>query len=312
MGTPFGSEKVITQHISEAKLKTYFVGFDIDCKGQRYYRLDDLIYFLERAIPEFAFGNTIGPKVPVPELVDILREAARSIYRIKQFQEARKIYENGGCIADDNVVQKKYLERGEFGELILHLLLRDFHATIPLLSKIYFKDAYSVTVHGFDAVHVHPDEKTLWLGEAKLYVDGKKGVHALTKDVKDHFQRDYLNEEFAIISKKLRILDKISEKDHWLEIMDEHTKLSDVLSSVTIPLLCTYSSDNFKKYDDEAKQAFVNDYEKEVRGLQQYFDENCHHPLKTNLNIVLMLFPVRCKNELVRRMHQKLWLMQEI
>jgi hypothetical protein len=36
--------------------------------------------------------------------------------------------------------QDKDLARGEFGELILHLLLRDFHDTVPLLSKIYFKD----------------------------------------------------------------------------------------------------------------------------------------------------------------------------
>ncbi|WP_330558188.1 Hachiman antiphage defense system protein HamA [Acutalibacter sp. 1XD8-33] len=31
--------------------------------------------------------------------------------------------------------------RGEFGELILHLLLRDFKNTIPLISKVYFKDS---------------------------------------------------------------------------------------------------------------------------------------------------------------------------
>jgi hypothetical protein len=85
-----------------------------------------------------------------------------------------------------------------------------------------------------------------------------------------------------------------------------------VLDSVTIPLLCTYSSDNFTKYDDEALPAFVSDYENEVRGLKGYFDRNCHHSLKTDLNIILLLFPVQCKNELVRRMHEKLWLMQRI
>ena len=41
--TPFGSEKVITQHISDTDLKTYFVGFDINDDGQRVYRWDDFI-----------------------------------------------------------------------------------------------------------------------------------------------------------------------------------------------------------------------------------------------------------------------------
>jgi hypothetical protein len=88
--------------------------------------------------------------------------------------------------------------------------------------------------------------------------------------------------------------------------------LSDVLRSVTIPLLCTYSSDNFKKYNNETLSAFIRDYEKEANELKKYFDENNDHPLKTNLNIILLLFPVRCKNELVRRMHEKLEQLQRI
>jgi hypothetical protein len=311
MGTPFGSEKVIIERISEAELKTYLVGFDIDSEGQRYYRLDNLIGVLQRAIPEFAFGHHEGTNINITRITDILREAARSIYRIEEFQKTRDVYVKGGCIADDDA-QKKFLRRGEFGELILHLLLRDFHATVPLLSKIYFKDAYGSTVHGFDAVHIYPNEKTLWLGESKLYFDGKKGIKALIQDVKDHFQSDYLNEEFAIVSKKLKLFDNIPEKEHWLEIMDKHTKLSDVLNSVTIPLLCTYSSYNFTKYDNENLQDFVADYEKEVRELKSYFDENCNHPLKTSLNIILLLFPIQCKSKFVKGMHEKLWLMQGI
>ncbi len=94
--------------------------------------------------------------------------------------------------------------------------------------------------------------------------------------------------------------------------MDKNTKLTDLFKSITIPLVCTYTSDNFTKYDDENLQEFIEDYEKEVRELKKYFDENNDHPLKTNLNIILLLFPVKCKNELVRRMHKKLYLLQEI
>jgi len=308
--TPFSSEKVITQHISEADLKTYFVGFDINDSNERFYRWDHLIDILQSVIPEFAFGFHDGTDTDNTKLTKTLREAAKSIYRIKEFEESRQIYEADGKI-DDNV-EEKYLRRGEFGELILHLLLRDFHDTVPLLSKIYFKDAYGSTVHGFDAVHIQPKTKTIWLGESKLYVDGKNGIKALIKDIKDHFKKNYLDDEFAIISKKIKPYDNIPKKDYWLDLMNERTKLSDLLDSITIPLVCTYTSNNFTEYDDETIQEFIDEYEKEVRGLKQYFDQNNDHPLKTNLNVILLLFPVQCKNELVKRMHKKLYHLQAI
>jgi hypothetical protein len=244
--TPFGSEKVITQFISNAELKTYFVGFDIDEDSQRYYRIDHLVELLQNVIPEFAFGFHEGKTIELSKIRPTLREAARSIYKIEPFSRCKEIYKGGAFVPDDDA-EKCFLQRGEFGELVLHLLLRDFHNTIPLLSKIYFKDDRGSPVHGFDAVHIQPQAKSLWLGESKLYVSGRKGVKALIDDIKNHFKRDYLNSEFAIISKKLKSFEYIPEKDHWLRIMDEHTKLSEVLESVTIPLLCTYSSENFKK-----------------------------------------------------------------
>jgi hypothetical protein len=245
----------------------------------------------------------------------MIREAAKSIYRIKEFEKTRQIYENGKFIDDDEKTGKdKSLERGEFGELILHLLLRDFHKTIPLLSKIYFKDAYGSTVHGFDAVHVEPIAKTLWLGESKLYINPEKGLKALIQDIKTHFVRDYLRDEFNIISKKVKLYENSSfpEREYWLDLMHRNTKMIDLLNSVSIPLLCTYSSENFTKYDDEKCAGFIKDYQKEIRKLKRYFDENNDHLLKSDLNIILLLFPVRSKNELVKGMHEKLYHLQTI
>lgn len=309
--TPFGSEKVIVQHISNADLKTYFVGFDINDSDEKIYRWKKFTNLLQKVIPEFAFGHHEGTTVDLTKINDILCDAAKSIYKIKEFKETRDLYLDGKYISDDDE-EKKYLKRGEFGELILHLLLRDFHNTIPLLSKIYFKDAYGSTVHGFDAVHIQPESKTLWLGESKLYIDGKKGIRALISDIKNHFKEDYLESEFNIISKKIKPYINIPEKEYWLNLMDKNTKLSDILKSITIPLVCTYTSNNFTKYDDEALKGFIEEYEREVKDLKKYFDDNNDHPLKTKLNIILLLFPVKCKNELVKRMHKKLYNLQMI
>lgn len=220
-----GASKVITEHIRESNFRTYLVGFDINStSGTREYRWRDLVNLLQATIPEFAFGLHEGPNVPQEELVHRLSEAARAIYKIDAFLEVADLTE----LQDDDP-RKKYLSRGEFGELILHLLLRDFHSTIPLLSKIYFKDSYGSTVHGFDAVHIQQDSRTLWLGESKLYKAGKAGLKALIQDLKDHIKQDYLEAEFSIISKKIKSDDSIPEKD-WLDSSGFTTKAGKQLS----------------------------------------------------------------------------------
>ena len=305
---PFQSNKVIKEQISEVDFCTYFVGFDFNDLGQSEYRWTSLINLLQDVILEFAFG--FHEDITTQNAKQKLCEAAKSIYKIKEINETKEIYKKGEYIPDDDI-EKEYLRRGEFGELILHLILRDYHRTIPLISKIYFKDSYGSTVHGFDAVHIDPEKKSIWLGESKLYIDGKKGVSALIKDIKEHLKRDYLDQEFAIISKRIKPYQNIPEKEHWLELMNPKTKLSEVLDSITIPLLCTYTSESFSKFKEESEE-FFRSYETEVRALKKYFDQNNKHPLKTKTRIILLLFPVKCKIELVKRLHAKLEILQSI
>jgi hypothetical protein len=137
MPIPFKSEKVLDERISDSTLKAYHVGFELNK-----FRLKPLVDILCRVIPEFSFGYHAGVSVPHTEMFERMQEAAEMIYQTDKFKR-----------------------RGEFGELILHLLLRDFHNTIPLVSKIYFKDSTDMAVHGFDAVQVSVNGKSkkLWL-----------------------------------------------------------------------------------------------------------------------------------------------------
>lgn len=305
----FDANKIITEHISEADLSTYFVGYDLTDTGEQTYRLDSLVKLLISVIPEFAMGHHTGPSTPNTELVNTLVDAAKAIYSIDCFQKLQDLSERSQ-ILDDSVADK-YLRRGEFGELILHLLLRDYKNTVPLISKIYFRDSFGTAVHGFDAVHIQPDTKTLWLGESKLYINGKQGLSALIKDIKAHFVADYLNSEFAIVSRKIRLLDNIPEKDYWIDLLKGSTALDEQLTSINIPLLCTYESDVFSRHDDTLAD-FISDYESEMRQLKEHFDIINDHPLKTHLNIILLLFPVKSKKDLVIRLHRNLSVLQQL
>ena len=280
MTRPFKSETVIHEQISIDGLRAYHIGFD-----QNEFRLQPLVDIIRSVIPEFALGYHAGKSIPLNEIVERLKEAAETVY-----------------------LTDKYKTRGEFGELILHLLLRDFHNTIPLISKIYFEDAYDVPAHGFDGVQVtiNGDKKKLWLGESKLYKSGKDGVKDLTDDIRNHVKSDYLRREFTLITRKLP--EDIPEIQYWRELMDKHQRLDVIFSNIVIPMVCTYNSKLFTKHNNETKEYF-EDFEKEIFELFKHF--NKHKP-DTKVEIILLLLPVPDKDELNSELDKRLKHMQQI
>jgi hypothetical protein len=277
---PFKSELVLDEKISDSNLKAYHVGFD-----QNKFRLTELVDVIRRVIPEFALGYYCGENIPITEMIDILRESAETVY-----------------------TTDKYKHRGEFGELILHLLLRDFHKTIPLISKIYFKDSNNSTVHGFDGVQItiEDDIKKLWLGESKLYKSGSAGIEDLAADIKNHVNADYLRKEFQLISRRLP--NNVPEIEYWRSLMDKHQKLDTIYSSIVIPCVCTYSSDIFKDHTLETAN-YLDDFKQECYKLKAAFDSKC---IKTDVEIILMLLPVPCKDELNKQLDERLKNIQKI
>jgi hypothetical protein len=280
MPRPFKSDLIIDERICETSLKAYHVGFD-----QKKFRFTQLVDVIRGVIPEFALGYHAGKTIPLTEIVERLKEAAEVIY-----------------------LTDKYKNRGEFGELILHLLLRDFRNTIPLVSKIFFKDSHNMPAHGFDGVHVSEEgnHSKLWLGESKLYKSGKDGIKDLVNDIKKHVNADYLRREFNLISRKLP--DQITDIEKWRQLLDRHQKMDVIFSSVVIPMICTYNSDLFKSHTDNTSEYFEA-FEKECTELHKEFER-----LKgtTSVEIILMLLPIPDKDELNTELDKRLKLMQQI
>ncbi len=334
----FNSQSVIIEHISEADLRAYFVGFDFNK-----FRYEKLSSVLMSALVDFAYGYHTGILEKYTD--EELKEAAKSIYNIKGFSEVKWTYidKDSELTEEDLKAQKKYLNRGEFGELILHVLLRDFIKTTPLLSKIYFKDTDGATVHGFDAVHIGKDVSgegdSLYLGETKFYsrkddTAGEKAVNDLVDDIKEHFQSSFLEREFSLIGKRKNSYDSLEEyedkntidrykkflkeKSDWFKKINDaekrNIKLQSFLKSVTVPLLCTYESKLLTKYTDEENPDFIKEYETQINSLQKLFKEKVKsieveqgEPIRTDLNLILFLFPIPSKKELVKILHQKLY-----
>ena len=126
-----------------------------------------------------------------------------------------------------------------------------------------------------------------------------------------HINIEYLNDQFVIIKKNLDN-NSIPDREQWIDTITNCTKLSDKLNIINIPMLCTYTHDIYKKFSDMNDPNAVAYHKLNIRELKEYFDKQNKMPLKDRVNIILMLFPVNDKNELVINLHKRLWHMQSI
>ena len=181
-----------------------------------------------------------------------------------------------------------------------------------MVSKLYFKDSRGVPAHGFDAVHISPDENILWLGESKLYTGATAGLTKLIEDLKQHLTKEFLSNEYTIIKKNVTA-NNIPNRDYWIERLSKNTRLEDMITQVNIPMLCVYNdTDRFKKCLDESIEDIAPVFEPKFRELKQYFDDNNDAPLKNRLNIILFLFPVMDKEDFVLQLHERLYHLQKV
>ncbi|MEH7820747.1 HamA C-terminal domain-containing protein [Bacillus altitudinis] len=308
-------QKILSCKISEANFHSYYIDFDIGSSGELTQRIDEFVQIMCEELPNFAFGFHKGESISVDEILPVLIEAAASIYRVTNFKQVAEIYKRGEIIEDE--IDDKYLRRGEFGELFLHSILKYLFGTYPLIAKIYFKDSFGHAVHGFDSIHIQPDTKTLWLGESKLYTDGKSGIDALVKDLFDHFNSNYFESEFNIISKRIEdSRDTIDSKgfnsEYWIELLNKYTSLSEKLENIVIPMFCAYETSTLDSYENDY-DTFETRFDEEVRKLNKRFMEKGNkHPLYSKLNIIVILMPVKSKKELVSKLHNKLSIIQSL
>ena len=211
----FDKKNVILIRVDDSDLASFLVDSDINDTGDYEWRIKELAEAVINVVPEYVFANHMGGSILQTDIIDAVRESAKALYKVKEYDLMRRY-----CIDNDQdaliELQKGgYKNRGEFGELLLHLLLREYKGTIPLISKVYFKDSTGVASHRYDAVHITPDKQILWLGESKLYGDVKDGLKALLQDLDEHFKKDYINEQFSIIKKNLEN-HSIPQRDEWV------------------------------------------------------------------------------------------------
>ena len=249
------------------------------------WRAKQLAKHLMEWLPDFALSHSEREDIGAHNTVALLRKAAKLVYE-----------------------SENYARRGEFGELLLHIAVRQVFGSEPVISKIYYKDAPNVTVKGFDAVHVvdADGELELWLGESKFYDNIGAAIRDVVAELQIHTTRDYLRTEFIIIENKID--PTWPHADKIRKLIHRNTTLDRVFKRVRIPVLLTYDSSvagGGSICDDD----FVENFRDEVMRHWKTFQTKAKG---LPIRIELILLPLVSKKELVATLHEELKAWQRI
>lgn len=243
---------------------------------------------LFKCLPEFCLTYSEIHEVDSSEWMDKMKKAVSMIYS-----------------------SPKYKSRGEFGELLLHYILKDLYQTVPAISKMYFKDGPNETVKGFDAVHVIANSEgnlDLWLGEVKFYNNASKAISDVIPEIKEHFAHDYLRTEFIAITNKLDKESPFCEK--LSKLISPDTSLDDIFERICVPVLITFNSkviDKHTKYTTTYKDEMKAEMEKYFRQFESQFEK-----LGIDIEVHLFLLPLKTKETFVQMLNNKLNLWQQL
>lgn len=246
-------------------------------EGKRW-RNEAIADYLFEWLPEFALKYSDLEDLNSATAVRLIRKAAKVVYNTE-----------------------KYKARGEFGELLLHALIREIFDSEPVISKIFYKSAVNDTVKGFDAVHLVTDGNNLqlWLGEVKFYTELRSALSHVITELHNHTARDYLRDEFLLIDSKIDPRWKHAQAVR--DLISERTSLDKVFSCICIPVLLTYDSDTAANHESSTDE-FQSALKTELETAYSSFIKGD----PPNLNIHLFLVPLQTKKQLVEILHQKL------
>lgn len=259
-------------------------------RGQ--WRNDQLADHVMEWLPEFALNYSELNEISHANALKMTKKAAKIVYQTE-----------------------KYGLRGEFGEIFLHIAIRQIYETLPAVSKIYYKSSVNETVKGFDAVHVvkRGDDIELWIGETKFYESLTKAIYDVSKEIIEHLETDYLKSEFILIKNKIDPVWPEAEK--LKSLLHENNSLDKVFSQVCIPILLTYDSDTVLKskasddeYKENIKSELIASYENLRNKLNLEYKNKFSQDFPLTVHVILV--PLKEKKKLIAALDARLKALQ--
>jgi hypothetical protein len=168
---------------------------------------------------------------------------------------------------------------------------------------MFYKSATNDVVKGFDLVHTkyyaETDDIELWLGEAKFYANGHSAAKAALASIIAHLERNFLQQEKALIGP---LLPKDTPGYHKLAWMfNDSVPLDEIVNRLVIPTLVTFDSDHVKNFCGDYQQ-YVKEIEAEIVNFNDAFGALANVPIELKVIYLPLGDKDSLCNDFVRRL----------
>ena len=198
---------------------------------------------------------------------------------------------------------EKYEKRGEFGELFLHAVSREFFDTVPISWRVFYKTSPNDVVKGFDLVHAREADngkQEIWFGEAKTYKNAKSAISAAIRSINGHLDRGFLSSQKFLLG--AQVPSTYPHRAEVVKLFDKNTSLDLLIERAVFPIGVVAESPSLKGYSG-SKTDYQKSIEEEFEILSEKLSEKSF-----NLPIEFRLFylPIIDKKELLKCFHKRI------
>ncbi|HHI3609883.1 TPA: HamA C-terminal domain-containing protein [Bacillus anthracis] len=191
--------------------------------------------------------------------------------------------------------------KGDYGELLLFLMLTVFFPTKKFVTKVRLRSSTKDQIKGFDCAHftVDDDDISLWLGEAKFHNNFSNAINGAMGSIEEHCGFDYLNDEISILSSNIEMNENFPHYEVLDNLLNGGISLDTI--KIKIPVLLTFDSALLKKHSDLKDLDFVKNMEKEFLRKFKAIDEK-KRVLKPSIEVLFLIIPFQSVKEIKDRL----------
>ncbi|MDT9677717.1 DUF1837 domain-containing protein [Pseudomonas sp. JV414] len=233
------------------------------------YREAELVKLIRGALPHFALTPDEYERLKKDDDIDEMYRTA-----FKRISEAKKN------------------KKGDYGELLLFLILKSFYKNERFVTKVKLRSSTKEQIKGFDCAHfVAADDGSIeiWLGEVKFYKSFSGAVSDVLDEIQMHIDGAYLKAEFSILAPNIEYNKDVVVPDQLVEFLDGSISLDK--AKIVIPALVTYDCIDIVKHKqcgDEFALAFKKHFEDRFKTINKRALD-----VPDNIKIFFILLPLQ-------------------
>lgn len=208
----------------------------------------------------------------------------------------------------NRISKAKKNSKGDYGELLLFLILEIFENAPKFVSKVKLRSTKKDQIKGYDCAHFtvnDNNEVILWLGEAKFHSSISGAASDAIESLTDHFDDEFIRDEIDLLQDNLAINSKIDQK--YYDLLAPYLRHSKSLDDIRIhvPILLTYDSSAIKKATHHETEEFRKGLFKEVEKKINDQVKGKTWPAHRSITLGFYFFPFGSVAEVKRMLDEK-------